>query len=65
MFNTNNLSIATSTEKNKFNLGFGYIRDEGIIKHETLEKLLFLLADEVKLSKAIKVGITFNASRQR
>ena len=65
MFNTNNLSIATSTEKNKFNLGFGYIRDEGIIKHETLEKLLISLADEVKLSKAIKVGITFNASRQR
>jgi TonB-linked SusC/RagA family outer membrane protein len=65
IFNTNNVSIATSTEKNKFNLGFGYIRDEGIIKHETLEKLLVSLADEVKLSRAIKVGVTFNATRQR
>ena len=31
---TDNLSISTSTEKNKFNMGFGYISDDGIIIHE-------------------------------
>ncbi|MFI5187916.1 MAG: TonB-dependent receptor, partial [Chitinophagales bacterium] len=65
VFNTNNLSIASSTERNKFNLGFGYVRDEGIIKHETLERLQVSLNDEAQLNKAIKVGVTFNASRQR
>ncbi|MFI5188515.1 MAG: SusC/RagA family TonB-linked outer membrane protein, partial [Chitinophagales bacterium] len=55
----------SSTERNKFNLGFGYVRDEGIIKHETLERLQVSINDEAQLSKAIKVGVTFNASRQR
>jgi TonB-linked SusC/RagA family outer membrane protein len=64
IFNTDNLSIASSSEKNKFNLGLGFAHDEGIIKHETLERLLLSLSDEVKLNKAIKVGVTLNASRQ-
>lgn len=63
-FNTNNLSVASSTEKNKFNFGLGYTTDEGIIRHEKLEKLQISLNDEVKLSKFLKVGINFNASRQ-
>ncbi len=63
-FNTNNLSVATSTDKNKFNFGVGYTTDEGIIRHEKLEKLQLSLNDEVKLSKALKVGVNLNATRQ-
>lgn len=65
VFNTNNLSMSGSTEKNSFNLGLGYISDEGIIKHEKLEKMLLNFGDEYKLSKAIKVGINLNVSRQK
>lgn len=63
-FSNNNLSIAGSTEKNRFNLGFGYIYDEGIIRHEKQEKMQLSFSDELKLSKAIKIGINLNSSRQ-
>jgi len=63
-FNTNNLSISSGTDKNKFNLGLGYSSDQGIIRHEQLDRLLLSLTDEVKLNKAIKVGVTLNAQRQ-
>jgi len=64
-FNSYNLSVAGSTEKNKFTMGVGYIADEGIIKHEKLEKMLFSVNDEFKLSKAIKVGFNVNAIKQK
>lgn len=63
-FNNNNLSISGSTEKNKFNLGLGYQSDEGIIKHERLQRLLLSLNDEFKVSKNIKLGVIFNTTRQ-
>ncbi len=63
-FNSNNLSVASSTDRNKFNFGLGYVHDEGIIIHEALDKLLLSMSDEVKLNKAIKVGVIFNAERQ-
>lgn len=63
MRQTNNLSISTSTERNKFNFGVGYINDDGIIIHENLKKLTVSLSDEAKLNKNIKVGFTFNTSR--
>jgi TonB-linked SusC/RagA family outer membrane protein len=62
-FNTDNVSISASTDKNKFNAGFGYQYDEGIIKHEQLKKILASFSDELKLSKAIKFGFTMNAAR--
>lgn len=62
-FNTNNLSVSGSTEKNRFTLGFGYTKDEGIIKKEQLEKLQLSFNDEFKLSKALKVGVVFNTTR--
>ena len=62
-FNANNLSVSASTDKNKFTLGFGYTSDEGLIKHEKLEKILFSMNDEFKLTKAIKVGFSFNGER--
>jgi len=62
-FNNTSLSISSSTDRNKFMLGLGYINDEGIILHEKLEKMLASMSDEVKLNKAIKVGVNLNASR--
>ncbi len=64
-FNTNNLSVSSSTDKNRFTFGLGYQLDQGLIKHEELQKLLFSLSDEVKLSKGIKLGVILNASRQK
>ncbi|HYM94051.1 MAG TPA: SusC/RagA family TonB-linked outer membrane protein, partial [Chitinophagaceae bacterium] len=63
-FNTNNLSVSASTDKNKYNLGLGYTSDEGIIFHEKMERMLLSFSDELKVGKAIKVGINFNGSRQ-
>ncbi|MES2776381.1 MAG: TonB-dependent receptor [Bacteroidota bacterium] len=63
-FSTNNLSISGSTEKNRFTLGVGYVSDEGIIRHERLQKMLLSFSDEFRLSKAIKIGINLNVSRQ-
>ncbi|MBS1487484.1 MAG: TonB-dependent receptor [Bacteroidetes bacterium] len=62
---TDNLSISTSTEKNKFNIGLGYITDDGIILHENLKKITISLSDEAQLNKNIKVGFTFNTARQQ
>jgi len=63
-FNTNNLSVSASSDRNKFNFGVGYTKDEGIVKHEQLQRWLVSLSDEVKLSKYIKLGVNLNASRQ-
>ena len=63
-FSNNNLSVSGSTEKNRFSLGLGYIYDEGIIKHEKLEKMQLSFSDEFKLNKAIKIGVNLNSSRQ-
>ncbi len=63
-FSTNNLSLSSSSEKNRFNFGLGYTVDEGIIRHERLRKLQISLGDEFKINKAIKVGINLSAARQ-
>jgi len=63
-FSNSNISIMQSTDRNKFNLGLGYIYDEGIIKHEKLKKMLLSLSDEVRLYKGVKVGVNLNVSRQ-
>ena len=61
---TSNLSISSSSDKNIFYLGLGYSYDEGIIKHERLEKMNFSFNDELKVYKTIKVGVNINGSRQ-
>lgn len=58
-----NLSISSGTEKNKFYMGVGYIKEEGLIKFEKLDKMLLNISDELKVSKAIKVGFSFNGYR--
>lgn len=57
---SNNISISSGTEKNKFYMGLGYIKDEGLIKYENLEKFLLNLNDELKVSENIKVGFNIN-----
>lgn len=64
-FTANNLSVSSSTDKNKFNFGLGYMVDEGIIRHERLSRFTLSFADELKVSKNIKMGFTFNGSRQQ
>ncbi len=63
-FISSNLSVSGSTDRNKFTMGIGYVSDEGLIRHEKLEKYLLSFNDEFKLSKGIKVGINFNGVRQ-
>ena len=56
IFNTNNLSIAGSTDNNKFNIGFGYTLDQGIILKEQLQKITANINDEYKVNKWLKIG---------
>lgn len=63
-FNTNNLSVSGSTDKNRFSLGVGFTSDEGMIIHEKLSKWQLSFSDEFKLNKALKIGINLNTTRQ-
>jgi TonB-linked SusC/RagA family outer membrane protein len=63
-FSNSNLNVSASTNKNRFNMGVGYTVDQGIIKHEQLQRMMLSLNDEVKLNKAIKIGVNLNAERQ-
>lgn len=64
-FSSSNLSVAGSSEKNNFQLGVGYIYDEGIIVRQKLEKMLLSFRDEFKLNKNIKVGLNLNVEKQK
>ncbi len=63
-FNSNNISLSNSTEANKFHLSIGNITDEGIIKHEKLNKILISISDELKVKKYLKIGFNLNVNRQ-
>ncbi len=60
IINVNNISITSGTDKNKFYMGLGYTSQQGLIKHELLKKYSISISDELKVSKAIKVGFNFN-----
>ena len=63
MFNSNNLSVTASSEKNRFYAGIGFINEEGIVIHEKLKKYLFNLSNEYRFNKNFKMGVTFNTTR--
>lgn len=65
LFTSNNISISGSTEKNRFYMNAGYIYEEGIIRHQKLDRILLSINDEFKVSKNFKVGFTMNATRQK
>ena len=58
-FNATNLSLSTATEKNKFYMSVGRTYDQGVVKHQQLEKYSLNISDEVKLSNNFKVGFNF------
>jgi TonB-linked SusC/RagA family outer membrane protein len=45
-------------------MSMGFVSDEGLIRHERLQKFLFAINDELKVTKGIKVGFNLNAVRQ-
>jgi TonB-linked SusC/RagA family outer membrane protein len=63
-FNTNNVSLSSGTDKNKFYIGLGYTVDQGIIKREELKKYLINISDEVKMNKWLKMGFNLNVNKQ-
>lgn len=60
----NNLSIANSTDNNKFNFSLGYTLDQGIILHEQLERITATLNDECKINRWLKVGVNMTVMRE-
>ncbi len=64
IYNANNLSIAGSTDNNKFNAGFGYTLDQGIILKEQLTKITANITDEYKVNKWLKVGGSIVVTRE-
>ena len=56
-----NLSIQSGNETNRLSIGLGYLKEEGIIRHEELQKITVNINDEVKISNNLKVGIGINA----
>ena len=61
--NYNNISVTGATDKNRFYMGLGYITEEGVIKHERLQKITININDELQVSKALKFGFNFNGYR--
>lgn len=64
-YSANNLSVLSGTDKNKINLGLGYTMDQGIIKHEELDRMNISLNDELRINKNIRLGAYIMASRQK
>ena len=64
-FNTNNISVAGSTEKNRFYMGLGYTKDEGLVKNVKYNKIQLAINDEYKVNKFIKVGFNLNGFERR
>lgn len=60
LLNYNNISISGATEKNRFYMGLGYVKEEGVIKHEKYQKITLNVNDELRISKAVKFGFNMN-----
>lgn len=63
-FSNNNISVSGSSERNRFNFSAGYLYDEGIIRHEKLDRINLSFTDEFKVSNAIRIGVNYNVTRQ-
>jgi TonB-linked SusC/RagA family outer membrane protein len=60
----NNLSIANSTDNNKFSFSLGYTLDQGIVLKEQLQRITATLNDEAKVNKWLKVGVNMTVMRE-
>lgn len=65
IFNANNVSITGSTEKNRLYMGLGYTQEEGIVRHEKLEKITLTFNDEFKVSNVLRLGFNVSGLRQK
>lgn len=63
VYNTN-LSIQSGTASNKLSLGIGYLKEEGILRNEELQKLTININDQVQVSDNLKVGVGINLIKQ-
>lgn len=63
IISNNNLSLSMGTDKNKFYFSVGYIKEQGLIKYENLDKILLSVSDELRLNKAIKLSFNLNGYR--
>jgi TonB-linked SusC/RagA family outer membrane protein len=64
IYSTNNISVTGSSERNRFYMNAGYTYDEGMVRHERLEKILLTVSDEFRLTKNFRVGFNFNGIHQ-
>ena len=64
IISANNLSIANSTDNNKFNFSLGYTLDQGIVLKEQLERITATLNDEAKINRWFKVGVNLTVMRE-
>lgn len=64
-FTNSNISIAAATDRNKFTMGLGYTKDQGLVKHVEYKKLMLNFNDEYKLNKFLKVGVNFVGSSEK
>lgn len=65
VLNYDNISISGATERNKFYMGLGYMNEQGLIKHEKLEKFTLNVNDELQVTRFLKVGFNFNGYRSQ
>jgi len=59
-FSYNNISITGSTDKNRFYMSLGYNNENGVVRNETLKKIIFTANDEFRVSKALRFGFNFS-----
>ncbi|WP_155285224.1 SusC/RagA family TonB-linked outer membrane protein [Capnocytophaga felis] len=58
-----NFSVSGSSERNRFYLGAGYLKEEGSIKHEKLSRITLNLNSEYNLTNFLRVGFQINGAR--
>ena len=63
-FSNNNLSVSGASQNNRFYFGLGYLTDQGIIKHQQLDRINVSMNDEFNITKNIKIGTNIDVSRQ-
>lgn len=59
----NNISVTTATDKNKFYIGVGYSSEDGILKHESYDKITVNINNEINILKGFKIGFLFNGTK--
>lgn len=55
-----NISISGATDRSKFYMGLGYMYEEGIIKHESMNKISLNLNGEFAVTDGLKFGFQVN-----